>query len=112
MPIDNPNVVDLITHNPATGEYALIMVAEWDWANEPEARLAQLEHKIENYIIFALNGGLAAQYPAAEGRPVRLQLDTIYPLDQAATELVTHWRGRLIEQRIGFDVCRLGDPDS
>jgi len=111
MPIDNPKVVDLITHNPTTGEYVLVMVAEWDWASEPEARLAQLEHKIENYLIFALNGGLAAQYPAAEGQPVRLRLDTVYPLDQAAADLVAHWQERLIEQRIGFDVYQLGQPD-
>ena len=112
MPVDNPNVVDLITHNPDTGEYVLIMVAEWDWADEPEARLAQLEHKIENYLIFALNGGLAAQYPDAEGEPVRLRLDTVHPLDQAASELVTRWRQRLFEQRIGFDVCQLGGSNS
>lgn len=108
MTVDNPNVVDLITHNPATGEYVLIMVAEWDWASEPEARLSQLEHKIENYLIFALNGGLVAQYPQAEGRPVRLQLDTVRPLIPAAAELIADWQRRLIEQRIEFRVNQLG----
>jgi hypothetical protein len=108
MTVDNPNVVDLITHNPATGEYVLIMVAEWDWTSEPEARLAQLAHKIENYLIFALNGGLAAQYPLAEGRPVRLQLDTVHPLVPAGAELIADRQRRLIEQRIEFRVNQLG----
>jgi hypothetical protein len=108
MTVDNPNVVDLITHDPATGEFTLIMVAEWDWAADPETRLVQLAHKIENYLIFTLDGGLVAQYPQAEGATVRLQLDTLHPLDPAAAELVTDWRRRLIEHRIEFRVNQLG----
>jgi len=108
MTVDNPNVVDLITHDPAAGEFVLIMVAEWDWAAAPETRLAQLAHKIENYLIFILDGGLVGQYPQAEGATVRLQLDTVHPLDPAATELVADWRRRLIEQWIEFRVNQIG----
>ncbi|HET6210994.1 MAG TPA: DUF6572 domain-containing protein [Jatrophihabitans sp.] len=108
MPVDNPNVVDLIIHDPASGEFALIMVADWDWAVEPELRLELLRRKIENYLAFAQDGDLVAQYPQAEGQPVRLQLDTVHPLSPAAAELVAGWRGRLIEQWIPFDVNQLG----
>jgi|SRR6185437_16713534 len=108
MAVDNPNVVDLITHDPATGEFDLIMVADWDWTDEPELRLAQLAHKIENYLGFALDGGLIAQYPQADGAPLRLQLDTVHPLSPAAAELVADWRRRLIDQRISFRVNQLG----
>ncbi|MFL6142477.1 MAG: DUF6572 domain-containing protein [Labedaea sp.] len=82
--IEHPNVVDLITHNPRTDEYALIMIENREWNGSPE-QLEQLQLKINNYLIFALDGGLVREYPQSAGCPVRLQLDCVqWPSGQAA----------------------------
>ncbi len=55
--VREPNVIDLVTYDAATGEYALIMIEERPWTDSPE-QLAQLSEKINNYAMFALDEGL------------------------------------------------------
>jgi hypothetical protein len=72
--IEQVDAVDLVTHDPKTDEYALIMVETRPWSDSPE-RLKQLQDKVNNYLHFALDGQLADRYPGARGRPIRIQLD-------------------------------------
>jgi len=72
--IENPSVLDLVTHDPKTDEYALIMVETREW-DDSDQQLEQLQAKINNYLHFALDGALAKTYPQATGKPVRIQVD-------------------------------------
>ena len=72
--ISNPNVIDLVAHDPASGEYALVMVEERSWDGS-EARLFELQAKTNTYLTYALDGLMAEHYPQSQGQPVRLQLD-------------------------------------
>jgi hypothetical protein len=73
-----PNVIDLVTHDPKSEEYALILVQTGEWEDSPQ-QLDQLKAKINNYLHFALDGDLVRKYPQAAGKPVRLQLDCTSP---------------------------------
>lgn len=101
--IDDPNVIDLITYDPANDEYALIMVETRPWAN-PAEQLAQLHEKINFYAMFVLDEGLVRSYPDAAGKSLRLQLDCIEQPPGEISDLVALARQRLEEYGIGFAV--------
>jgi hypothetical protein len=94
-------VIDLVTHDPKTDEYALIMVEDRPWQNTPE-QLGQLRAKINNYAMFALDEGLIRTYPEAADRPLRLQLDCIEAPTGEAAQIVALATERLDEHRIRF----------
>jgi hypothetical protein len=105
--VHEPNVIDLVIHDPATGEYALIMVEGRPWTDSHE-QLAQLSEKINNYAMFALDEGLLRAYPQSAGHPVRIQLDcanTPTPNAQTVIDLATEC---LLGYRIRFVVSLLG----
>jgi hypothetical protein len=72
--VHNPRVVDLITHDPATGEVVLVMLEERGWQDAPD-QLRELEAKFNAYLEYVLGGHMARQYPDYAERPVRFQLD-------------------------------------
>lgn len=101
--IEHTNTVDLVTHDPETDEYALIMVETRPWQNSPD-QLAQLREKINNYAVFALEGGLIRAYPEATNKPLRVQLDCVEAPTGEAADLVELATERLREHRIRFVV--------
>jgi hypothetical protein len=103
--IEDPDVVDLITV-AQSGEYALIMVAEAPWTDTPE-QLSQLLHEINTYLAFATEGGLASAYPESIGKPLRFQLNCLYPATDAVHQVIGHVRPRLGERGIRFEVTSL-----
>ena len=105
--VHEPNVIDLVTHDPTTGEYALIMVEERPWTDSPE-QLAQLGEKINNYAMFALDEGMLRAYPQSAGHPLRVQLDCANTPTSKAQELIDLATERLLCFRIRFVVNLLG----
>jgi hypothetical protein len=99
--IEDPGTVDLVTHDPATDEYALIMIETRPWQNSPE-QLAQLREKINNYAMLALDEGLLQSFPEAADKPLRLQLDCVEPPTGEAAEVVALAAERLSEHHIRF----------
>jgi hypothetical protein len=78
----NPGVIDLVTHDPESDEYALIMVQAGPW-DDPASQFDQIVAKTNTYLAFAQGGQLASIYPASVGKPVRFQLDCAEsPTDQ------------------------------
>ena len=73
--VRNPEIVDLITTDPRRGHVVLVLVEDrgWDLGQE---QLQQLNDKLSNYFVYAIDGHLAEQYPQYAGMPVRIQLDT------------------------------------
>lgn len=99
--IANPNVMDLVTHDPKSDEYALIIVETRKWDEIPQL-LEQLQEKINNYFHFALDGELIKRFPEAVGKPVRIQLDCAMPPSGKTAELVARVKQELGEKGIRF----------
>ncbi len=64
--------VDLVAES-ADGLIDLVIVQDQQWTGS-DAQLASLQDKVQTYVSFALDGGLAQQFPDAEGRPWRIML--------------------------------------
>lgn len=62
--------VDLVSE-AADGVIDLVIVQDRAWTGS-EAQLASLQAKVQAYVSFALDGGLAQQFPEAAGRPWRI----------------------------------------
>jgi hypothetical protein len=101
--VEHPNVVDVVTHDAATDEYALIMVETRPWLDSSE-QLSQLREKINNYAMFAIDEGLIRAYPEAAGKALRIQLDCTSPPSKEVTEVVELARERLADYKIRFVV--------
>ena len=77
-PVVNQGVIDLVTHDPKTDEYALIMV-ETRNCDGGRAQLEQLQAKVNSYLEFVLSGEFTRKYPQAAGKRIRFQLDCPAP---------------------------------
>ncbi|WP_331271256.1 DUF6572 domain-containing protein [Arthrobacter sp. 135MFCol5.1] len=105
--IHEPNVIDLVTHDPVRDEYKLIMVEDRPWAGAP-GQLEQLREKINNYAMFVLDEGLLRSYPEAAGHPVCIQLDCVSTPIAEIQELIDLASERLRDYGIRFAVNHLG----
>jgi hypothetical protein len=101
--IENSSVVDLVTHDPGTDEYVVIMIESRPWSNSPQ-RLDQLLAKINTYVHFIENGDLYRHFPQAEGKPVRIQLDCNAPPAGESDKLITQAQQLLLQRGIDFSV--------
>lgn len=97
--IHDTTVIDLVTHDPASDEYALIMTEARPWTDSPE-QLSQLREKINNYAMFAVDEGMTRAYPQAAGKPLRIQLDCASPPSTQAADLIDQARRRLADYKI------------
>jgi hypothetical protein len=82
--VHEPNVIDLVTHDPSRDEYKLIMIEERPWSDAPE-QLAQLSDKINNYAMC-------------------LQLDCATPPTAEVQNLINLASERLIDYGMRFTV--------
>ena len=94
--LENAAVIDLMTQEAGTGVVMLVMAEHRPWSGEEE-QLFQLQEKINAYLSFALDGEMLELYPHLEGKPLRLRLDSLYPLSGEAHHLV-----QMVQQQIGF----------
>jgi hypothetical protein len=101
--VHNPKVIDLVTHDPETDEFALIMIETRDWDGSPE-RLLQLQEKVNNYLSFALDGQMVKLYPESTGKSVRLQLDCNRLPDQDTLRFIEQLREHIKPLGIPFVV--------
>lgn len=85
--VENPQVLDLITTDPHTGDVVLVMVERRPWGAHPQ-QLRQIEEKINRYMAYALDGFLAEHHPQYVGRRVRLRLECAQPPDGEAERFV------------------------
>ncbi|SKC06904.1 hypothetical protein SAMN05660473_03923 [Arthrobacter sp. 49Tsu3.1M3] len=105
--IHEPNVIDLVTHDPSRNEYKLIMTEGRPWSHAPE-QLTQLREKINNYAMFILDEGMLRAYPESAGNPLCIQLDCTTPPTAEAQELIDVASERLLDYGIRFIVNLLG----
>ena len=76
--VENPEIIDLIRRDPASGEVDLVVLEQRRWGSDPQ-QLAQFDEKLNRYLTYVLNGFLARQYPQYEGMPTRIVIDCAEP---------------------------------
>jgi hypothetical protein len=98
----HPNRLDLVTFDPSTKEYVLILSAneEWDGSEEEQSLLLQ---KLDNYSSLVLDGEFAEHFPESVGSPIRIQIDSASALPAKAELLITKTQAALLE--LGVRLC-------
>ncbi|MEI8342636.1 MAG: DUF6572 domain-containing protein [Verrucomicrobiota bacterium] len=109
MPIENINVIDLIAHDPATDEVALVMTEPRPWFGS-DAQLFQFQEKLNTYLSFALDGEMLEAYPQFEGKKVRLQLECQAKPDPRTQEFISVVQRQISFQEIKFEVKIVPGP--
>lgn len=87
--IEDINVIDVVAHDPTTGEYMLVMVETRPWGADPK-QADQLKAKINTYVNFVVDGDLARTYPETARQRIRLQVDCTQPPIGEFREIIDH----------------------
>jgi hypothetical protein len=100
---DRTGVIDVIAHDPKTGEAVLVMNEpnEWDGSDQ---RLLDLQERFNAYVSFLLDGELAEAHPELVGKPVRIELRCARMPDARALELLGLIHDQLAFQEIKLEV--------
>jgi hypothetical protein len=98
-------------HEAETDEAVLVMAESRPWEGSEE-RLFQLQEKLNAYLSFALDGEMAAAYPALVTKQLRVQLETIHMPDTAALEFLQHVHDQIALQGIKLEVRVKENPQS
>jgi hypothetical protein len=80
-------VIDLVSYNPKTDTYSLIIVEERPWDGLGK-RLLELQKRINEYLSFALDGEMMRRYPETKGKQIRILLSTTQPPDPKTSEFL------------------------
>ena len=97
------SVIDIIAHDPKTGEVVLVMNEpnEWDDADE---QLLSLQERFNAYVSFLLDGEIAEAHPELAGKPTRIELRCAHMPDGRVLELLGHIHDQLAFQEIKLEV--------
>ena len=107
--VENPNTVDLIEVEPASGQVVLVMIERRDWDGGPH-QLHQIEEKINRYMGYVLDGHLTAQYPQHTGHSIQIRLDCAQPPHGNAADFVAAAERAVRAHGLAFVVrCWQGD---
>ena len=104
--ISNKNrtdVIDVIAHDPKTGEVVLVMNEPNDWHGSDE-QLLSLQERFNAYVSFLLDGEMAEAHPEFTGKPMRIELRCAHMPDIRALELLGHIHDQLAFQEIRLEV--------
>ena len=74
--VENAMLLDLISVDPATDKVVLTMIERRAWGANPR-QFQQIEEKINRYLGYVLDGFLAEQHPAYEGKRVQIRLQCV-----------------------------------
>ena len=97
------SVIDVIAHDPKTGEVVLVMNEpnEWDGSDE---QLLSLQERFNAYVSFLLDGEMAETHPELAGKPTRIELRCAHMPDSRALELLGLIHDQLAFQDIKLEV--------
>jgi hypothetical protein len=101
------DMIDVIAHDPKTGEVVLVMSEpnEWDGSDD---RLLSLQERFNTYVSFLLDGEMAEAHPEFAGRPTRIELRCAHMPDPRALELLGLIHDQLAFQEIRMEVVVKG----
>jgi hypothetical protein len=96
-------LIDVIAHDPKTGEAVLVMNEpnEWDGSDD---QLFSLQERFNAYASFLLDGEMAEAHPEFAGKPARIELRCAHMPDTRALELLGLIHDQLAFQEIKMEV--------
>jgi hypothetical protein len=107
--VENPQLLDLITTDPGSGDVLLVMIERRPWGAHPQ-QFRQIEEKINRYMAYALDGFLAEHHPEYAGRRVRLRLDCAQPPAGEAERFVAAAQHAARAHGLDLEVAVLAAP--
>lgn len=108
--IEHSNVIDMIAHDPATGEVMLAMTESRPWSGS-DGQLFQLQEKLNAYLAFALDGEMAEAYPHFSGKRLRIELRCAAPPDPRTAQLIAAAQRQIAFQEIHLVVVSKSAPE-
>src|SRR4051812_26356010 len=96
MAVDNPDVVDAIGIERASGVVALTISDHLEWGDDNQHLLA-LQEKINRYLAFIESGEVFESYPQSVGKPLRIDVVCKYPPSESGKQFLAAAR-KVIEQ--------------
>ena len=106
---DRVGLIDVIAHDPKTGQVVLVMNEpnEWDGSDE---RLLSLQERFNAYVSFLLDGEMESGHPELAGKPARIEVRCTHMPDSRALELLGLIHDQLAFQDIKMEVVVRNDP--
>jgi hypothetical protein len=101
-------VIDVIAHDPKTGEVVLVMSEPNEWDSSDE-QLLSLQERFNAYVSFLLDGEMAEAHPELVGKPTRIELRCAHMPDVRALELLGLIHDQLAFQEIKMEVVITND---
>src|SRR6266542_1976294 len=103
------SVIDVIAHDPKTGEVVLVMNEPNEWDDSDE-QLLSLQERFNAYVSFLLDGEMAEAHSELSGKPARIELRCAHMPDASALELLGLVHDHLAFQEIKLEVVVRNDP--
>ncbi len=100
--VEHAGVIDKMVHDAATDEVVLTMIETRPWDGS-EARLFQLQEKINAYLSFALDGEMAEAFPTLRDKPLRLRLECVGRPDAGVIGFLQTVHDQIALQGIAFE---------
>jgi hypothetical protein len=97
------DVIDVIAHDPKTGEAVLVMNEPNEWDSSDE-QLLSLQERFNAYVSFLLDGEMAESHPELVGKLARIEMRCTHMPDSRALELLGLIHDQLAFQDIKLDV--------
>jgi hypothetical protein len=97
------DVIDVIAHDPQTGEVVLVMNQPDEWHGSDE-QLFSLQERFNAYVSFLLDGEMAEAHPEFTGKPMRIELRCAHMPDPRALELLGQIHDQLAFREIRLEV--------
>ncbi len=101
--VEHTGVIDLLTHDPASGRVELVMFEPRPW-DGGEDQLFELQEKMNAYLSFALDGEMAETHPDLVEKPLSVVLRCLEMPPAEAVEFLGHVREQIALQGIELEV--------
>ncbi len=102
------SVIDVIAHDPKTGEAVLVMKEPNEWDSSDE-QLLSLQERFNAYASFLLDGEMESGHPELAGKPARIEVRCTHMPDDRAIELLGLIHDQLAFQDIKMEVVVRND---
>lgn len=96
-------VIDVIAHDPKTGEVVLVMDEPNEWGDSDD-QLFSLQERFNTYVSFLLDGEMLETHPELVGKPTRIELRCAHMPNTEALELLGLIHDQLAFQAIKMEV--------
>ena len=101
-------MIDVIAHDPKTGEAVLVMNEPNEWDSSDE-QLLSLQERFNAYVSFLLDGEMESGHPELAGKPARIEVRCTHMPDSRALELLGLIHDQLAFQDIKMEVVIRND---